>query len=415
VGKHQINRLTTVAVKAQKKPGLYPDGGCLYLKVAEGGSKSWIFRFARAGRERQMGLGSLLTVTLAEAREDAKRCRLLLRDGHDPIAHREAERAKLDAAQAAVRTFKQCAIECHRLREAGWKNRKHAAQWLNTLEDYAYPHFGEKDVSAVDAADILAALRPIWIDKHATAIRLRGRIRMVIEWAAAAKYRRGHDPSIWQEVTSNLQSRRRVRKNFAACPHPDVSAIIAAIRNTASEDAAKLALEFTILTAARSGEVRLAPPSEVDLSRQRWNIPGERMKMGRPHSVPLSPRALEIIEQVMPRAEKTGYLFTNKKGKPYSDMTLTQILRRLGFDFTVHGFRSTFRDWCAEMTNYPREVCEAALAHSKKDQVEAAYFRSDLFDRRRELMKSWAEYCTAERAQAQVLSIGEKPHIQGAV
>ncbi|WBS04652.1 tyrosine-type recombinase/integrase [Pseudoduganella sp. SL102] len=391
MGKRQVERLSAVAVKKATTVGYLPDGGGLYLQISPTGSKSWIYRFTLNKKERQMGLGSYPDVPLAKARELATASRLLAKSGIDPITARDNERNALQQQ----RTFAECAEEYHQIHQHTWRNEKHASQWTNTLKTYAYPIFGTKAVSDVSKADILAALTPIWTTKSATAARVKQRIHAVLDWAAAKDYRHNHDAGIWAQITRALPAGRGNRGNFAACAYKDVASTLSAIRTSGSDDSAKLALEFIVLTGARTGEVRLAEWSEIDFDGKRRIIPGERMKSGNEHRVPLSPRALEILEAQ--RGKHPKLIFPNNKGKPYSDMAFTATLRRLGYEFTVHGFRSSFRDWAAEQTSYPHAVCEAALAHTMKDKTEAAYFRSDLFDKRRELMNDWAVYCTEEK------------------
>jgi len=388
VGKRELERLSALAVKKTTEPGYYPDGGGLYLQVSPTGSKSWVYRFTLNKKERHMGLGSYPDVPLAKARELATASRLLAKSGTDPIAARDSQRAALQHQ----RTFAECAAEYHQTHLHTWKNEKHASQWTNTLQTYAYPVFGNKPASDVTKGDILAALTPIWTTKAPTASRVKQRIHAVLDWAAAKDYRQNHDAGIWNQIARALPANRGTKGNFAACPYKDVASTIAAAHLTGSEDSAKLALEFIVLTAARTGEVRLAEWSEIDFEEKRRIIPGDRMKSGNEHRVPLSPRAMAILEAQKGKHPKL--IFPNSKGKPYSDMAFTAILRRLGHEFTVHGFRSSFRDWAAEQTSYPHAVCEAALAHVQKDKTEAAYFRSDLFNKRRELMNDWATYCT---------------------
>lgn len=388
MGKRELERLSALAVKKATLAGYHADGGGLYLQVSPTGSKSWIYRFTLNKKEREMGLGSYPDVPLAKARELATASRLLAKSGIDPIVARDSQRAALQHQ----RTFAECAAEYHQTHQHTWKNEKHASQWTNTLQTYAYPVFGSKAVSDVSKADILAALTPIWTTKAPTAARVKQRIHAVLDWAAAKDYRRNHDAGIWSQIARALPAARGNRGNFAACPYKDVASTIAAAHLTGSEDSAKLALEFIVLTAARTGEVRLAEWSEIDFEEKRRIIPGERMKSGNEHRVPLSPQAMAILEAQKGKHPKL--IFPNSKGKPYSDMAFTAILRRLGHEFTVHGFRSSFRDWAAEQTSYPHAVCEAALAHVQKDKTEAAYFRSDLFNKRRELMNDWATYCT---------------------
>lgn len=402
-------RLSAVGVNAKKTPGYYADGDGLYLQVTASGAKSWVLRFMLNKRAREMGLGSTSDHSLAEARERAKKYRQLLSEGIDPIEHRKAEREKTLMATAQRKTFEECAREYHKLHANGWKNIKHADQWINTLTAYAFPEFGRKDVSSVNKADILRVLEPIWTTKPETASRVRQRIRAVLDWAAARDYRHGHDPHIWDQVAQALPKTKDIKKSqhFAACPYTGIYDALLSIKNSNAGPTVKHAFEFIILTAARSGEVRGAKWSEIDFEGKRWIIPAERMKAKKEHRIPLSPRAIEILKAQ--QGNGSELIFASDKGKQYSDMTFTMALRRLGHDFTVHGFRSTFRDWAAEQTAFPREVCEAALAHvSAKDATEAAYFRSDLFEKRRQLMEAWADYCATERQAAQVVSTGEK-------
>jgi integrase len=407
VGKRNTERLTAVGVNAKRERGYYADGNGLYLQVGKPhqvdgklkpGSKSWVFRYTLRGRAREMGLGSTSTYSLSEAREQARKYRQQLDAGVDPIENRGNERAQLRLATAQRRTFAQCAVEYHKLHADGWKNAKHADQWINTLTTYAYPVFGDRDVSAVTKADVLRVLEPIWATKAETASRVRQRIRAVLDWSAARDYRQGHDPHLWDQISRALPKTKDIKKvgHFAACPYTKIRATIASISAANIGDGVKAAMEFIILTACRSGEARGVTWAEIDFDDQKWVIPAGRMKAGREHRVPLSPRVIELLKGQ--RGRHVELVFPNDKGKAYSDMTFTMTLRRLGHEFTVHGFRSTFRDWAAEQTAYPREVCEAALAHvSGKDATEAAYFRSDLFEKRRELMEAWALYCATQR------------------
>ena len=384
-------RLSAVAVNAKKAPGYYADGDGLYLQVSASGAKSWILRYMLNKRAREMGIGSIANYTLAEARERARRYRQMLDDGIDPIEHRQAERAKNLLDTGPSRTFEECAAAYHKLQSNGWKNAKHAEQWINTLTTYAYPVFGSKDISLVSKADILKVLEPIWTTKFETASRVRQRIRAVLDWAAALDFRRGHDPHIWDQISRSLPKIKAEATHHAACPYLSVHNAIESIKHSNAGDTVKLAFEFIILTAARSGEARGATWSEIDLAGARWIIPAERMKAGKEHHVPLSPRALEII--AAQQGNGSDLVFANDKGAAYSDMTFTMALRRLGHTFTVHGFRSTFRDWAGETTAFPREVIEHALAHQLKDKTEAAYSRGTLFEKRRQLMNAWAAYC----------------------
>jgi len=385
------NQLTAVSVNAKKVPGYYLDGNGLYLRVASGGSKSWLFRFMLHGKAREMGLGSLATFSLSEARERARECRQLLADGIDPINHRASKVASLKVESANRKTFEQCANEYIASHSAAWRNAKHAQQWPSTLKLYAYPIFGSKDISDVAKADILAAVEPIWSSKTETASRVLQRVRTVIEWSVARDFRKNHDATLWDQIKRALPKKEKVqvRTHFASCPYANAAEAVKSILSAIAEPTLKNALLFTILNAARSGEVRGATSAEIDKRDWKWVIPGDRMKSGKEHRVPLSSQSIAILKE----QDSVGLIFGNMKGKPYSDMAMTMLLRRLGHEFTVHGFRSTFRDWAAEQTSFPSEVAEAALAHSLKDKTEAAYFRSDLFEKRRQLMQAWADYC----------------------
>ena len=399
-----INKLTPLGVLRQRNPGYYGDGAGLWLQVAKTAdldqvSKSWIFRFTLRGKAQEMGLGPLHTITLAEAREAATAARKLLRDGVNPIEHRRTARREQALAEARYKTFEWCATEYHRIHEKTWKNSKHAAQWINTLKTYAFPKFGSKCINDINKEDILAALDPIWLTKSETATRVQQRLRTVLDWAGAKDYRKNSAPRLWEEIAGalpKLPSKDKRTRSFAACPHKAVAAAVKAIRQSPGGETQRQALEFIILTAARTGEVRGATWSEIDFDNARWVIPAQRMKAGAEHRIPLSRRALDLLEAQKGKHETL--VFPSDRKKPFSDMAFTMTLRRLGFDFTVHGFRSTFRDWSAEETAYPREVCEAALAHkSSKSATEAAYFRSDLFEKRRHLMDDWARYCENSR------------------
>lgn len=410
----QINRLSVKAVEAQTKPGLYADGLGLYLQVAKGGAKSWIFRYMLAGRPRKMGLGSVNTVSLKLARERAGEARLKLLDADDPIEQRKAERLEKLAASATVLSFKEAAegyIKAHR---AGWKNIKHAGQWKATLEAYAYPEFGSFAVSRVDTALVMKALEAIWTTKPETATRVRGRIESILDWATARGYRQGENPARWRgHLDKLLPARSKVAKvkHHAALPYTEVGAFMAKLRPM--EGISPKALEFAILTATRTGEVVGARWSEIDTENALWTIPGDRMKAGKEHRVPLSDRALQILES-LPREKGNDSVFIGEKGgKPLSNMALLMTLRRMEReDLTTHGFRSTFRDWAAEQTAFPNELLEMALAHTVSDKTEAAYRRGDMMEKRRRLMKEWAAYCSAPAARSgNVVSIREAANV----
>ncbi|RWO20769.1 MAG: site-specific integrase [Mesorhizobium sp.] len=400
----QINRLTVAGVNAQNKPGLYADGLGLYLQVAKGGSKSWIFRYMLAGKPRKMGLGSVHTVPLKLARERAAEQRLKLLDADDPIEKRKAERLDMLAASATVLSFKEAADQYIKSHRAGWKNIKHAGQWKATLETYVYPTFGDLAVSRVDVALVTKVLEAIWTTKPETATRVRGRIESILDWAAARGYRpKGDNPARWRgHLDKLLPARSKVAKvkHHAALPYAEIGAFVGDVRKM--EGISPKALEFAILTATRTGEVVGARWPEIDIENALWTIPGDRMKAGKEHRVPLSDRALEILKS-LPREKGNDSVFIgDKKGKPLSNMALLMTLRRMEReDLTTHGFRSSFRDWAAEQTAYPNEMLEMALAHTVSDKTEAAYRRGDLMEKRRRLMSDWADFCaTAKKTVA---------------
>jgi integrase len=391
----QLGKLTTIRVRNAKARGLYGDGGGLFLQVGATGGKSWIFRWKQAGKFRLMGLGPLHTVSLAEARDLALACRKLRLQGIDPIEHRRAQRADQQLAAAKGITFRQCAegyIAAHR---AGWRNEKHAAQWPSTLEAYAYPVFGNLSVQAIDTGLVMKALEPIWNKKPETASRVRGRIESVIDWATARGYREGENPARWRGHLQNLLApRNKVRRveHHAALPYSEIGAFMAELRK--QEGIGARALEFAILTAARTGEVIGARWGEISMADRLWTVPGARMKAGREHRVPLTDSAVAILDR-MKAIRTDDFVFQGGKvGRPLSNMAFLMLLRRMGRgELTVHGFRSTFRDWAAECTAFPAEVAEMALAHTVSDKVEAAYRRGDLFQKRRQLAEAWATFC----------------------
>jgi integrase len=351
-----------------------------------------------------MGLGPLGDFTLDEARERARRARQLLKDGIDPLDARKAERAKqaTEAALAAAAnvTFRECAGQYYRFHSRKWSNVKHAAQFLSTLEMYAYPTLGKLPVAAIDKALVLKAIEPIWFTKTETASRVRGRIEAVLDYAATRCYRAGDNPARWEgNLVHALPARATIAKveHHAALPFPELPSFM--VELAAREGIAARALEFTILTAGRTGEIIGTKWGEIDLAQKVWVIPAARMKAGREHRVPLADRALAILQE-MPR--EVDFVFPGgRKGVPISNMAMAQLLKRMGRpDITVHGFRSTFRDWCAERTSYPNHVIEKALAHVVADKVEAAYRRGDLFNKRRQLMQAWAAYCAAPQREA---------------
>ncbi|WP_179217996.1 site-specific integrase [Delftia sp. K82] len=392
----KANKLTQLQASRIKEAGMHGDGAGLWLKVTEGGSKSWILRYTMAGRERWTGLGPYPDVSLAEARDKAMAWRKQVREGVDPMKVKQEAMATARAEQAKKVTFAWCAaqyIESHR---AGWKNAKHAEQWVSTLAMYAEPVVGKMDVALVETEHVVRVLEPIWNSKPETASRLRGRIESILGWASARRLRSGDNPARWKgHLDSLFPARTKVSRtrHFAALPWKDMRPFMTSLEAQAGVGA--LALRFTILTAARSGEVRGMVWDEVDLSARLWVVPAERMKAGREHRIPLSDAAVALLrqqEQVL--LAGTNVVFPSVRDhKPLSDMTLTAVLRRMQRnDLTVHGFRSTFRDWAAEATDYPQEMAEMALAHVVSNKVEAAYRRGDMLEKRREMMQKWAEF-----------------------
>ncbi len=390
-----VNRLSALTVSRAKRVGMYPDGGGLYLQVRSAAARSWVFRYKRGGRPRMMGLGPENDMSLADARVAASDCRKLLRDGADPIEARRARRAAALLEAAKAMTFADCAkayISTHR---AGWRNPKHIAQWESTLETYVRPVFGGVPVQHVDVGLVTKVLEPIWITKAETAARLRGRIEAILDWATARGHRQGENPARWKGHLENLlprQSRSRRIKHHPALAYADMPAFMARLRQ--QEGVAARALEFTILTAARTSEAVGARWSEVDEHEAVWIVPADRMKGRKEHRVPLSRPTVEILAKQREQGND-GFIFPGRRNRlPLSDMAMLVLLARMGRgDITVHGFRSAFRDWAAECTGYPREVAEMALAHAIGDKVEAAYRRGDLFEKRRRLMADWARFC----------------------
>jgi integrase len=379
-------------------PGMYNDGGGLYLQVGAN-SASWIFRYKFDGRRaaRDMGLGSAAIVSLAEARERALHYRRMLAEDppRNPLDERRAarERRRLEAAKAM--SFRECAEAYIAAHQAGWKNPKHAAQRPATLGSYVYPVMADLPVAAVDVGLVMRVLEPVWTTKPETASRVRGWVESVLDWATARGYRAGENPARWRgHLDKLLPKRSKVQRveHHAALPYAEIAAFLAELRS--HDGITPRALEFAILTAARTGAVIGATWSEIDLEGRLWTIPAERMKAGREHRVPLSEPAAAIL-RARRAVRESEFVFPGQRpGRPLSNMSLLMQLRRMGRgDLTTHGFRSTFSDWCAEKTSFPAEVREMALAHTVGDKVEAAYRRGDLFEKRRALAEAWARFC----------------------
>lgn len=384
-----INKLTDTECKAASKPGMLGDGGGLYLNVKPTGSKSWAFVWKASGKRREMGLGAYPAISLAKARKLAVECRESVAEGHNPIAERQ---------KAAEPDFADCADLFLASMEGQWRNEKHRAQWRMTLSEYARPLSSMK-VSEIGTDDVLRVLTPLWQSRPETASRLRGRIERVLDYAKARGWRTGENPALWRGHLKNiLPARQRLtRGHHAAMPYREVPAFVQELPSKAAM--AARALEFLILTACRSGEVLGATWAEIDLSAALWTIPAGRMKAGKEHRVPLSARALAIV-QALHDTRQSVYVFPgHAKGKPLSGMAFTMLMRRMEADaYTPHGFRSAFRDWAGDCTSFPRDVAEHALAHRVGDATEQAYRRSDALEKRRKLMEAWADFCEARLA-----------------
>jgi integrase len=415
------------AVKvARAGAGRYGDGNGLYLLVRPSRGKPvpgeapvlmrfWVFRYTRGGKMREIGLGAAKGsgqngTSLADARSRARKLADIVRDGRDPLAEREADEIRKQAEAAAAvpnaMTFRQAAEHYIAAHEAGWKNPKHRQQWGNTLRDYVYPDFGSLAISTFDTSHVTKILEPIWRVKPETAGRLRGRLEQVLDYARVREWRAGDNPARWRgHLDHLLPARAKVARveHHDALAWREIATFMEAL--IAKDGIAALALRFVILTAARSGEVRGATWGEIDLTNAVWTIPAERMKAAREHRVPLSSKALTVLETVLQRRDEEhgDFVFPGgREGKPLSDVALSKVAKGCGTsdDTTVHGFRSTFRDWAAEATAFPNEVAEAALAHVVSDKTEAAYRRGDLFEKRRRLMEDWTKFCSEVKASA---------------
>ncbi|PTE02672.1 tyrosine-type recombinase/integrase [Pandoraea apista] len=397
----QLNRLTAIGISKEVRPGYYADGGGLYLQISASGSRSWIFKFTIGGRTREMGLGPLSTVSLAAARKTAAECRGQVKNRIDPIVARSTLSVHV-AASAKHRPFRDAADEFIRDRRGTWKNAKHAQQWTNTLVTYAYPIIGDMDVRDVDTSAILRILQPIWTKKPETAQRVRGRIKAVLDAESVRGNRAPDNPARFTDHLDRVLPRTNKRqqvKHHPALPWEDIPAFVRELE-TRPRRAAR-ALHLLILTAVRTNEVRFARTHEFDMAAKVWEIPGERMKCGVTLRVPLSDRAFALVKDAMAKVKPGGYLFPGiKEGQPLSNMSMLKVLKMMErSDITVHGFRSTFRDWVADCTDYPDSLAEQALAHTISSSTVAAYRRRDMLDRRRPMMEDWAAYCAGETAQ----------------
>ena len=392
-GRRLHHALTAKRVQTVSAPGRYFDGHGLYLLVEPSGAKRWKQRLAVHGKRRELGLGGYPLVTLAMAREAALANRRAVHAGGDPLAEKRRARG--------VPTFTEAARKVFELRRDGWRNAKHAGQWITTLEQFVFPRFGARGVDEITTEDVIAVLSPIWHSKPTTAKRVRQRIGAVLTWAVAQGLRPDNPADAVKAV---LPKQNGAGEAHRALPYIEVADAIAAVRACGAAPVLKLAFEYLVLTAARAGEVRLATWDEIDMDAATWTVPGERMKAGREHRVPLSDRALAVLDEARALRSKRGDLvFPSRGGRPLTERGFVQALSRLGIDATAHGFRASFRVWAQECTNIPREVCEAALAHTLKDKSEAAYARSDLFSKRRDLMERWTLYLNP--APADVVSL----------
>lgn len=381
-----MGRLTATGIKATKKPGRYGDGEGLFLVVGKS-SASWVVRVQKAGKRRDIGVGSLSKVSLAKARDRASEVRAQMEAGLNPVVERKRAQG--------IPTFNEAAQIVYAASKKTWGNAKHQWQWLRTLEMFAFPVIGEMRLNQITAGDIHGVLAPIWLEKPETARRVRQRIGMVLDWGFSKGHRESEAPM--RSISKGLPRQPRNDGHHAAMPFSEVPAFMVRLRE--NETWGRLALEAAILTAARSGEIRGALWDEIDLEVGLWTIPGERMKAGKPHVVPLSPAAKRIFERALELRTADGALVFEgvKRNAPLSDMTLIKVLRDMAAGCTAHGFRSTFRDWVSEATNFPGEIAEAALAHAIENKTEAAYRRGNLLDKRRGMMDAWADYCAGGR------------------
>ena len=386
-----MGKLTALAARALSKHGRHGDGDGLYLNVASSGSKSWIQRIVIAGRRRDIGLGPYPAVSLATARAIAHDNRTAVAQGRDPVAEKREARKAARRPAPSIPTFAQAAARVIELRRPTWSNAKHAAQWESTLATYAHPLIGHKTVDSITPSDALAVLTPIWTTKPETASRVRQRMETVLDWAVTHSYRL--DNPAGRSLLRVLPRVQQRKEHLQALPYVQVPDAMAKVRGSTADVPTRLSFEFLVLTAGRSGEVRAAEWSEINWETATWEIPAARMKARRPHRVPLSGRAIEILQEASRFGDGQGLVFpASRSGRAASSMTFTALLRRLGIPAVPHGFRSSFRDWVIEQTSTPWTVAEAALAHNVGNSTEAAYMRSDLFDQRRALMDAWAKY-----------------------
>jgi integrase len=395
----QLTSRKVAALKASKKPGYYADGSGVYLQISRYGTASWVFRYTLDGKVRDMGLGSAEVVSLAGARQAAREFRQQLINGDDPLALRNAKHAARRAEAAKRKTFIECADAYIAAHSSEWRSIKHIQQWRSSLEAYAFPILGKLPIDAIELPHILNVLEPIWRDKNETATRLRGRIERILAWATVRKYRQGDNPAKWEHHLDELLPRGRAApKHHAALPLGELADFMSELRGKTGTVAR--ALEFTILTASRTNEVRGAKWEEVDFKEAVWTVPADRAKSHRPHRVPLSDRAVEILRDMNRRGE---FIFLGARGPRMSSTAMLELAWEMrGRGITVHGFRSCFSDWARDHTSFSRDVVEMALAHTVKDKSEAAYRRLDALDKRRRLMDQWARFLAAPFVSAGV-------------
>ena len=398
-GKHPVNALTAMGISKLSAPGRYADGNGLYLVVDKSGAKRWVLRTVVRGRRRDMGLGGVRTVSLAQARLTAQRSRAIARSGGDPLEERRRE-------SKAIPTFEKAAITVHTGLVPSWRNAKHAAQWINTLKQHAFPLIGPRPVSQITSADVLRILAPIWTEKPETAKRLAQRISAVIRWARASEFYTGDDPV--EAALAGLPRQTHDVRHHESLHFEHMPELIRKLRACSAKPESKLALEFLILTAARTIEVLGTKWDEIDFEKRLWVVPASRMKTKETHRVPLASHAMDLLERARALSPESEFVFPNQiTGKPLSYNTLLFVLkRRMRLSATVHGLRSSFKDWTSETTNFPNEVSEMALSHKIPNKVESAYRRGDLLEKRRHLMAAWSDYVCGARGQVVAVEFG---------
>ena len=398
-GKHPVNALTAMGISKLSAPGRYADGNGLYLVVDKSGAKRWVLRTVVRGRRRDMGLGGVRTVSLAQARLTAQRSRAIARSGGDPLEERRRE-------SKAIPTFEKAAITVHTGLVPSWRNAKHAAQWINTLKQHAFPLIGPRPVSQITSADVLRILAPIWTEKPETAKRLAQRISAVIRWARASEFYTGDDPV--EAALAGLPRQTHDVRHHESLHFEHMPELIRKLRACSAKPESKLALEFLILTAARTIEVLGTKWDEIDFEKRLWVVPASRMKTKETHRVPLASHAMDLLERARALSPESEFVFPNQiTGKPLSYNTLLFVLkRRMRLSATVHGLRSSFKDWTSETTNFPNEVSEMALSHKIPNKVESAYRRGDLLEKRRHLMAAWSDYVCGPGGQVVAVEFG---------